>query len=65
MSRRDYRTLINLGRKSGLNTAEIYTALTTRPPQAGDTSGADSNGYVQALDSEGHRVFKPQEEARQ
>ena len=34
MSRSDYRTLLNHGRKAGLNTREMYSALATRPLEA-------------------------------
>jgi len=47
MSRTDYRTLIDRGRKAGLGTSELYTALASRRPEAGDQVGqSDGNGYV-------------------
>jgi hypothetical protein len=47
MSRTDYRTLINRGRKAGLGTAELYSALAARRPETGDHVGeSDGNGYV-------------------
>jgi hypothetical protein len=67
MSHADYRTLVDRGRKSGLRTTEIYSALASRPPAAGDpiTGQADSNGFVPALDPQGHHVFKPQDDEKQ
>jgi len=66
MSHTDYRTLIDRGRKSGLNTSELYSALTGRPPMTSDfvNGPADSNGFVQTLDQQGHSVYKPQDESR-
>jgi hypothetical protein len=61
MRHTDYRTLINRGRKAGLNTTELYTALATRPPEAGDhlSGKADGNGFAPAFDHQGQRVFRP------
>jgi hypothetical protein len=63
MSHTDYRTLVDRGRKSGLRTTEMYPALASRPPAVGDptTGQADGNGFVPALDQQGHQVFKPQD----
>ena len=60
MRRTDYRTLIDRGRKAGLKTAELYNAITSRPPEAGDAIGlADGNGFVSAFDRQGQRIFRP------
>jgi hypothetical protein len=60
MHRSNYRTLIDRGRKAGLKTAELYNAITSRPPEAGDVIGqADGNGFVSAYDQQGQRVFHP------
>jgi hypothetical protein len=61
MSRTDYRTLINQGRKAGLRTSELYDALAARRPEVGDraTEQADGNGFVSGYDSNGQRVFSP------
>jgi hypothetical protein len=63
MSHTDYRTLIDRGRKSGLHTSELYTALTGRPPMTSDfvNGPADSNGFVPSLDQQGHPIYKPQD----
>jgi hypothetical protein len=58
----DYRTLINRGRKAGLRTAELYTAIAGRRPEIGDQVGGvgDGNGFVAGFDARGqHVVFHP------
>jgi hypothetical protein len=61
MSRSDYRTLIDRGRKAGLRTSELYQALSARPPEAADLhpEQADGNGFVGGFDQGGHRVYVP------
>jgi hypothetical protein len=61
MSRSDYRTLIDRGRKAGLRTSELYQAMATRPPEAAQQSlgQADGNGFVSGYDQGGHRVYHP------
>ena len=60
MRHSDYRTLIDRGRKAGLKTAELYNAITSRPPEAGDVIGqADGNGFISAFDRQGQRVYRP------
>jgi hypothetical protein len=61
MNRSNYRTLLDHGRKAGLTTAELYSAMSTRAPEGTDaTPGhSDSNGYVAGVDSTGQRVYRP------
>jgi hypothetical protein len=60
MSRTDYRTLIDRGRKAGLGTRELYTALTARRPEASDQAGqTDSNGYVPDYGNNGRPLYHP------
>jgi hypothetical protein len=61
MSRSDYQTLLNRGRKAGLNTREMYVALATRPIEAHDHSNrlADGNGFVSHYTQAGRRVYRP------
>ena len=61
MRHSDYRTLVNMGRKAGLRTTELYGAIASRPPEGSDqTSGrSDSNGFVSSLDVNGHVVYRP------
>lgn len=57
----DYRTLINRGRKAGLNTRELYLAMAAAPLEGSDrTPGqADCNGFVASMDALGRRVYQP------
>jgi hypothetical protein len=57
----DYRTLIDRGRKAGLSTAEMYSAIAARPPAGGEPAArqADGNGFVPRYTEEGRRVFHP------
>ena len=61
MSRSDYQTLMNHGRKAGLSTREMYQALATRPLEARETSNraADGNGFVADVTQSGHRIYRP------
>jgi hypothetical protein len=61
MSRSDYRTLIDRGRKAGLRTSELYQAMAARPPEATEQNlgQADGNGFVGGYDQGGHRVYRP------
>jgi hypothetical protein len=61
MSHTDYQTLINRGRKAGLGTRELYSALASRPPEAGDQGPGqtDSNGFVSRYILNGQRVYRP------
>jgi len=57
----NYQTLINRGRKAGLTTRELYSAMSARPPEGGDRASgqADCNGYVPSVDARGHTVYRP------
>ena len=57
----DYRTLITRGRKAGLTTRELYSALTTRPPEGNEPPAgqSDCNGYVSGYNQQGQRVYRP------
>lgn len=61
MRHADYHTLINRGRKAGLNTADLYHAIATLPPEAASrqTGQADENGFVSMYNGQGQRVFCP------
>jgi len=60
MSRSDYRTLIDRGRKAGLQTSELYQAMASRPPEGADYAHgqADGNGFVSVYDQGGHPVYR-------
>jgi hypothetical protein len=57
----DYRSLISRGRKAGLTTRELYSAMAARPidGHAQILGRVDGNGYVFMIDQEGHRVYRP------
>jgi hypothetical protein len=57
----DYRTLLNRGRKAGLTTAELYSAMSTRSSEGGDPllGETDSNGFAQNYTKDGKRVYRP------
>jgi hypothetical protein len=61
MSRSDYRTLLDHGRKAGLNTSELYRALASRAPEGHDNSNrhTDCNGFVSEFLLGGGRVYHP------
>jgi hypothetical protein len=61
MSRSDYRTLLDHGRKAGLTTAELYSAMSARAPEGAESSPghSDSNGYVAGVNATGQRVYRP------
>jgi hypothetical protein len=61
VSRSDYRTLLDHGRKAGLNTRDLYNALATRPPEAHESSDrlADGNGFISVYNASGQRVYRP------
>ena len=59
--RSDLSRLINRGRKAGLNTRDLYSALSTRSADSHEqpAGSSDCNGFVSAFDAAGHRVFQP------
>lgn len=56
----DY-TLIDRGRKAGLSTAELYSALSSRRPEANDrpAGSADGNGFVSGIGWQGRPTYRP------
>ena len=61
MSHTDYQTLINRGRKAGLRTSELYSALSARAPEGTDLGNGqtDSNGFTTSYNQNGRRVYHP------
>ena len=57
----DHRTLITLGRKAGLQTSELYQALSARRPEASDRNPgqADGNGFIAICGHNGQPVYLP------
>jgi hypothetical protein len=66
MSHSNYLTLINRGRKAGLGTGELYTAMSTRPSEGFDEAPGqvDGNGFVSTYDQQGKRVYRPSDGTR-
>jgi hypothetical protein len=61
MGHTDYRTLINRGRKAGLNTSEIYSAMTSYSTAGQDQlpGHSDGNGFVSSYNQQGRRIYRP------
>lgn len=60
MSRRDFRTLIDRGRKAGLGTSDLYRAMAGQPAHGQFGPGqTDGNGFVPLYDEQGQRVYRP------
>jgi hypothetical protein len=57
----DHRTLINRGRKAGLTTSELYSALAGRSSEVTDQAQGqpDGNGYVSGYNQLGRRIYRP------
>jgi hypothetical protein len=57
----DYHTLINRGRKAGLTTRELYSAIAARPTEGAEQmlGQADCNGFVSSVNQKGQRVYRP------
>jgi len=57
----DYRTLISRGRKAGLSTRELYSAMSTRPMEGSDQilGQSDCNGFVSSFNQNGQRIYQP------
>jgi hypothetical protein len=62
----NYHAMLTRGRKAGLTTRELYSALATRPIEGGEpTAGrADCNGYVSTVNPQGQVEYRPAEEQR-
>jgi hypothetical protein len=56
-----YQVLINRGRKAGLTTRELYSAMAGRPIEGSDDllGRADCNGYVPSISPQGQRIYRP------
>jgi hypothetical protein len=61
MRHMDLRTLVDRGRKAGLNTAELYQAISAARPD-NDPRGVgltDGNGFVARVGVTGQHVYVP------
>jgi hypothetical protein len=60
MKHTDNRTLLDRGRKAGLNTRDLYQALASRRGDENMGPGqTDGNGYVSSYNQAGQRVYRP------
>jgi hypothetical protein len=61
MRHTDHRTLIARGRKAGLSTNDIYSALASSPPEGSERQGgrSDGNGFVTDYNQNGQVVYRP------
>jgi hypothetical protein len=58
--RRHTTLLIDRGRKAGLSTRELYSALAGRPVAGTEQSAqADCNGFVAGINPQGQRIYRP------
>jgi hypothetical protein len=55
----DYHQRLSRGRKAGLTSRELNSALATQPITSGQqiSGQADCNGFVSEVDSHGHRTY--------
>ncbi|OAI40681.1 hypothetical protein AYO40_04530 [Planctomycetaceae bacterium SCGC AG-212-D15] len=53
--------LIDRGRKAGLKTSELYSALASQPLETGDrpAGATDGNGFVSAIGWQGRPTYRP------
>jgi hypothetical protein len=59
MQRSNYQSLLNRGRKAGLTTRELNSALASRPVSGEEQSPGrpDCNGSVWTINEHGQRVY--------
>jgi hypothetical protein len=56
----NYLAMLNRGRKAGLNTRELYTAIASQASEGDQALGqTDTNGYVAIINQRGQRVYQP------
>lgn len=61
MNQSTYHLLLSRGRKAGLSTRELNSALSVRPVTGDEQQSgrSDCNGYVSGIDARGHRTVRP------
>ena len=64
MHHSSYHLLLSRGRKAGLTTRELNSALASRPVLVHDQQPGqpDCNGFVAGIDAQGHRTYRPSDE---
>jgi hypothetical protein len=60
MNQSTYHLLLSRGRKAGLSTRELNSALSVRPVMGDEQQPgqSDCNGYVSGIDARGHRTLR-------
>jgi hypothetical protein len=60
MRRSTIHNLIDMGRRAGLKTSELYSALSGHRPMVHDAAGydRDGNGFRPSYDAAGHQVYQ-------
>jgi hypothetical protein len=66
MHHSSYHLLLSRGRKAGLTTRELNSALSSRPVLGHEQQPGqpDCNGFVAGIDAQGHRTYRPSEGTR-
>ena len=66
MASSHYYNLINQGRKAGLQTSELYRAMSTLSPNRHHLGNgqSDTNGFVSDVNQNGNAVYHPLRPAR-
>jgi hypothetical protein len=59
----DYSAMIYRGRKAGLSTREIYSAISHCAIDGSEPGSghADCNGYVSVINQQGQTIYRPHE----
>lgn len=57
----NYQAMINRGRKAGLNTRDLYSAMASVHVDNGaqGPGQADGNGFISTVNQEGQQVYRP------
>jgi hypothetical protein len=65
MRHRDYNLMLSQGRKAGLTSRELNSALSMQPVEGGEQPGQpDCNGYISEIDASGHRTLRQADQPR-
>ena len=61
MQSSNYHLLVSRGRKAGLTTRELNSALSMRPVLGHEQlpGQSDCNGFVSGVDARGYRTYRP------
>jgi hypothetical protein len=60
-----YLAMLNRGRKAGLNTRELYSAMASQTGEGEQALGqSDTNGFVARINQRGQRIYEPRSGSR-